>query len=211
MFVDPDGPDDEPKTWQDNDYRLTSQSPCINAGSNYVPNLPDADIEGSPRIQGCRVDMGAYESPYLPPVVDDCNENGEEDDCDVYHGTSADCNENHVPDECETDCNGNGVPDDCDLADGTSADCSLNGIPDECDIDDGTSYDDNGNGIPDECDCPGDLDHDWDVDLSDLAALLPQFGTISGATYADGDIDFDGDVDLADLSALLAVYRTSCE
>ena len=52
--------------------------------------------------------------------------------------------------------------------------------------------------------CPGDLDGDGDVDLSDLAQLLASYGTPSGASYADGDIDGDGDVDLSDLAALLA-------
>jgi hypothetical protein len=112
------------------------------------------------------------------------------------------------------DCNGNGIPDWQDIADceGDPAcgDCNNNGIPDECDIADGTSADDNGNGVPDECDCPGDLDGDWDIDLSDLAQLLAHYGTVSGASYADGDIDFDGDVDLSDLAALLANYGTIC-
>jgi len=112
------------------------------------------------------------------------------------------------------DCNGNGIPDWQDIAecegDPACGDCNNNGIPDECDIADGTSADDNGNGVPDECDCPGDLDGDWDIDLSDLAQLLAHYGTVSGASYADGDIDFDGDVDLSDLAALLANYGTSC-
>ncbi|MBU0617504.1 MAG: hypothetical protein KKI02_07290 [Planctomycetes bacterium] len=57
---------------------------------------------------------------------------------------------------------------------------------------------------------PGDLDSDYDVDLSDLAQLLGNYGMPSGASYEDGDIDGDGDVDLADLAALLGVYGTSC-
>jgi len=52
----------------------------------------------------------------------------------------------------------------------------------------------------------GDLDHDGDVDLSDLAQLLAHYGTTSGASYEDGDLDGDGDVDLSDLAALLANY-----
>jgi len=59
-------------------------------------------------------------------------------------------------------------------------------------------------------DCPGDLDGDNDVDLSDLAQLLGNYGMTSGATYEDGDLDGDGDVDLADLAALLGVYGTTC-
>jgi hypothetical protein len=58
--------------------------------------------------------------------------------------------------------------------------------------------------------CPGDLDGDRDVDLTDLARLLADYGTTGGATYEDGDLDGDGDVDLSDLAALLSVYGTAC-
>lgn len=63
-----------------------------------------------------------------------------------------------------------------------------------------------------ECapDCAGDLDGDGDIDLSDLAQLLANYGLTGGASPADGDMDGDGDVDLSDLAALLAVYGTSC-
>ncbi len=61
-----------------------------------------------------------------------------------------------------------------------------------------------------EANCPGDLDGDNDIDLTDLAQLLGNYGMTSGAVYEDGDLDEDGDVDLADLAALLAVYGTTC-
>ena len=59
--------------------------------------------------------------------------------------------------------------------------------------------------------CPGDLNGDDGIDLSDVAQLLANYGTTSGASYEDGDRDADGDVDLSDLSALLSVYGTTCE
>ena len=36
LFVDGDGPDNNPATWQDNDYHLQPTSPCINTGSNAL-------------------------------------------------------------------------------------------------------------------------------------------------------------------------------
>jgi hypothetical protein len=53
--------------------------------------------------------------------------------------------------------------------------------------------------------CPGDLDCDGDVDLSDLATLLAAFQQNDG-----GDLDDDGDTDLADLATLLANFGRVC-
>lgn len=58
--------------------------------------------------------------------------------------------------------------------------------------------------------CRGDLDGNHTIDLIDLATLLSNFGTPSGATAAQGDIDSDGDVDLADLAVLLTAFGGSC-
>lgn len=58
--------------------------------------------------------------------------------------------------------------------------------------------------------CPGDVNGNGTVDLSDLSSLLSHFGTLSGATLADGDLDGDGDVDLGDLSLLLSNFGTTC-
>ena len=57
---------------------------------------------------------------------------------------------------------------------------------------------------------PGDLDGDQDVDLTDLATLLSNFGTLGGASRNDGDLDDDQDVDLNDLATLLARFGTTC-
>ena len=43
------------------DFHLTVESPCWNAGSNTAPGLPDEDFEGDPRIAFPKVDMGADE------------------------------------------------------------------------------------------------------------------------------------------------------
>lgn len=60
------------------------------------------------------------------------------------------------------------------------------------------------------CDLIADLDHDGDVDLQDLAFLLANFGTTSGATFEQGDVEGDGDVDLQDLAFLLSIFGQSC-
>jgi probable HAF family extracellular repeat protein len=58
--------------------------------------------------------------------------------------------------------------------------------------------------------CPGDVDGNGTVDLTDLAILLSNFGTLSGATLEDGDLNGDGAVDLTDLAAMLSSFGTTC-
>ncbi len=82
-FVDPDGPDDDPETYQDNDYRLAEASPCIDAGVNEDWMMEAVDLDGNPRIvDGDRdrlavADMGAYE--YVPPLLISVRSNTEAD------------------------------------------------------------------------------------------------------------------------------------
>ena len=72
-FVDPDGQDDDSDTWEDNNYRLSVESPCVDEGSNDGV-ISDVDLDGHARIvdgdwDGTpTVDMGAYE--YLPADLD---------------------------------------------------------------------------------------------------------------------------------------------
>ncbi|MBU0639070.1 MAG: right-handed parallel beta-helix repeat-containing protein [Planctomycetes bacterium] len=85
-FRDPDGPDNDPSTWADNDYRLGAGSPCIDAGSNLlVPvDLADLDSDGDTNertpldLDGLlrftddagTVDWGVPDPPNYPWVVD---------------------------------------------------------------------------------------------------------------------------------------------
>ncbi|MFN0136655.1 MAG: LamG-like jellyroll fold domain-containing protein [Phycisphaerae bacterium] len=58
--------------------------------------------------------------------------------------------------------------------------------------------------------CPGDLNGDGVIDLFDLASLLANFGTPSGAHGGMGDVTGDGSVDLTDLATLLANFGSGC-
>ncbi len=57
--------------------------------------------------------------------------------------------------------------------------------------------------------CPGDVDGNNTVDLSDLAILLANFGN-PAATREQGDLTGDGTVDLSDLAELLSNFGGSC-
>lgn len=67
QFVDPDGPDNDPGTQEDNNYRLSAASPCVDAGTNETWMESATDLDGNPRIVDgdadaqAIVDMGAYE------------------------------------------------------------------------------------------------------------------------------------------------------
>jgi hypothetical protein len=80
QFVDPDGPDDDPQTYEDNDYRLLPISPCIDAGLNESWMWDAEDLDKNPRIfygiSSVTVDMGAYEYASWPFHVAQIIENG---------------------------------------------------------------------------------------------------------------------------------------
>ncbi len=68
QFVDADGADDDPETWEDNDYRLAAGSPCVDTGDpTYIPEPGSVDLDHHLRLWDgdpsgvAIVDMGAYE------------------------------------------------------------------------------------------------------------------------------------------------------
>jgi hypothetical protein len=92
---------------------------------------------------------------FYSSIVDDCNDNGVADGCDVFDGTSDDVNANGVPDECESPC---------------AADTNNDGV---VDVDDLTAV------ILGWGTCPGclaDVDGDGDVDVDDLTAVILAWG-----------------------------------
>lgn len=62
VFVNPDGPDGDPNTFEDNDYRLQAGSPCIDAGrAAWWGDGLVFDANGNARVVGASTDMGCYE------------------------------------------------------------------------------------------------------------------------------------------------------
>ncbi len=61
--------------------------------------------------------------------------------------------------------------------------------------------------------CPGDVNGDGSVDMSDLAALLAAYGSCVGDPEYDPDADLDdsGCVDLTDLAAVTGNFNTVCD
>lgn len=64
-FVDPNGPDGDPSTTWDNDYRLSASSVCIDRGNNDAHVFPRLDRAGNLRIaygnRSLTIDIGAFE------------------------------------------------------------------------------------------------------------------------------------------------------
>jgi hypothetical protein len=61
LFVDADGPDDGPDTWQDNEFHLSHGSPCINAGANSQAAMAsDLTISNSTPVSLAMADISKF-------------------------------------------------------------------------------------------------------------------------------------------------------
>ncbi len=72
---------------EDDDLRLLAASPCIEAGDpGLVIEFGETDLDGHPRVMGCRVDMGAYEFVTGDPGSGDLDGDGviEYDDLVIF-------------------------------------------------------------------------------------------------------------------------------
>ncbi len=106
MFVDP----------ANNDYHLAPGSPCIDAGDpNFVPQSGDTDIDGEPRVMGCRVDMGVDEMTAGQPNSGDLDGNGVVDLSDIPLFVNALLAATDPGDQCVADLNGDGNNDGLDI------------------------------------------------------------------------------------------------
>jgi parallel beta-helix repeat protein len=84
IYKDFDGPVDELVAnsskdplfvdYQNDDYHLSPDSPCINTGDNTAPDLTETDLDGNPRISDNTIDIGAYEFTTTERIPSDQNE-----------------------------------------------------------------------------------------------------------------------------------------
>jgi len=183
-FMDPDGPDNDLSTWQDNDFSLQPTSPCIDSGlSSAVPaDIHDLDGDGD-TTEKLPLDFAGNLRMVDKPFTQDCEPFGEGNcgdpplpDMGAIEGppgapliidpvSGGGCKPWHV---VEFDCNGNGARDSCDIVGGTSDDCNANAIPDECEADCQP------NSIPDDCDIdPSDPDGNGQVSGDCNANRIP--------------------------------------
>jgi hypothetical protein len=146
-FTDPDGPDDDPNTWEDNDYRLCAGSPCIDAADNTAAPPDEFDLDED----GDTDEPIPFDLDGKPRFVDDL-------DTDDTGNPDPDCPDLPIVDmgayefqACAGDLDSDGDTDQSDLGI-LLADWACT------------------------TDCVGDLDGDDDTDQSDLGILLADWG-----------------------------------
>jgi hypothetical protein len=130
----------------------------------------------------CQRGGGVYLGDDTPCAEMDCNNNGQDDACDIL-----------VLPPVSEDCNNNLVPDECDIAGGTSEDANHSGIPDECEI------------LRADMNCDGAVNFD-DINPF-VTALISRAGyeaRYPTCLWLNGDINDDDSVDFDDINPFVA-------
>ncbi|MBI5865338.1 MAG: right-handed parallel beta-helix repeat-containing protein [Planctomycetes bacterium] len=184
-------------------HQLLPGSPCLDAGNNDLVSLLPTDAAGRPRIQNCRVDLGAYESE----LFGDCDGNGRSDACEAGENPAIDCDHDGRPDRCRpdySDCNNDGMADFCQPefdfdADNDGVPDCIDNCPSKANAD---QRDGDHDGLGDACDslltldpCPGDVT----VAATDASGAIVRFtlpiarngyGTVSVAAIPPSGANF---------------------
>ena len=147
LFVDADGPDDDPNTLDDNDYRLAANSPCVDAADNTAipPDVSDLDNDGDTAEMTCH-DLDGLGRCADAPFMSDT---GVAQPPDYLNIADMGAYELRFG-----DCTGDAVVDHADLEALLVHYGATSAVRND-----------------------GDLDGDADVDINDLAALLAVYGT----------------------------------
>jgi hypothetical protein len=130
LFLDADGVDGIIGT-EDDDLRLASVSPLVDAGDNSVVTTAE-DLNGNPRIENGTVDMGAFEYLCVPGPYGDVDQSGNVDIGDVLCLLAGFANRPDCPEGDISPCGGDGQIDVGDLVAGLDAFSGINACPDPC-------------------------------------------------------------------------------
>lgn len=148
MFVDPDGPDDDLSTWQDNDFSLAPGSPCIDSGNSGYIRLDSHDLDGDgDTAEQVPIDFAGNPRRIDDPNTVDCAPFGSGacgpapmPDMGAFEGPPAapliinPVSGNGCVPWVSIDSDGDGVPDVDDLCEGFDdcLDANSDGVPDGC-------------------------------------------------------------------------------
>ncbi len=220
MFVDADGADNVAGT-ADDDLRLLSTSPAVDAGSNaLVPAGVTTDRDGNPRFTNDIytidtgvgtapiVDMGAYElvdgdGDTVPDTIDNCvqvpNTSQTDTDADGVGDACDNCPTTSNSDQLDSDGDLDGnVCDNCPAtANSDQADTDLDGLGNVCDncptISNALQQNADGDVLGDACDpCPNDPANDADGDT--VCGNIDNCPIDANGDQVDNDFDGAGDV-----------------